>query len=81
MGLYGGYPWVSGQLKIMVSSVRSRSCHLRKSCKTQKNLRAPVREPEPIYCNRDSAEGFVHRFCRRVAHSWEDVGIGVEGDS
>src|SRR5215210_3101539 len=32
------------------------------------------------YCNRDSAEGFVHRSCRRVAHSWEDVAVGVEGD-
>src|SRR5215210_983616 len=32
------------------------------------------------YCSRNLAEGFVHRSCRRVTHSWEHVAVGVEGD-
>jgi hypothetical protein len=67
-------------LKIMVSPVRIRVPPLKKTLQNVENLRTPVTEPEPIYCNRDSVEGFVHRPCRRAAHSWEDVGVGVEGN-
>ena len=72
-------------LKIMVSPVRIRVLPLKKVLQNVEKLedsgnRTGAHLLQP-YCNRDSAEGFVHRLCRRAAHSWEDVGVGVEGDS
>jgi hypothetical protein len=67
----------------MVSPVRIRdpplTNHLQNSEKLEgSDLVARVHLLQP-YCNQVLAEGFVHRSCRRVTHSWENVAVGVEG--